>query len=202
MGLHFGRIELIAGVSLLVFAGLATNAGLELKTALGVGAQSSKDADIALITQLVSRYTVALDTYVSNRPAGMDNFMSVWADDAVLDPVFEGFKVFGLAEIRRYYEFYGTKSFGPGVTELQHHVTSTYIENLDGDTATGTVYFFASGNMKEGDSAAFIIPGVYKDKYVRGPGGWLIKERQIDVKLHATLPGAIRTFAPSGFRAK
>ena len=195
-----GRTESLACACVFALAVLVTtDAGLELGSLVRVGVRSSKDADVTSITQLVSRYTVTLDACVSTRPAGMDNFMSVWAADAVLDPVFEGFKVFGVAEIRRYYEFYRTKSFGPAVTDLQHHVTSTHIEEVDGDTATGTVYFFASGNMKGDEGAAFIIPGVYKDKYVRGSGGWLIKERQINVNFHATLPGAVRTFAPSGF---
>ena len=44
------------------------------------------------------------------------------------------------------------------------------------------------------DSAAFIIP-VYKDKYVRSPGGWLTRMPD-HVKFHAPLPNAICTFAP------
>ena len=70
-------------------------------------------------------------------------------------------------------------------------MTSTHVQEVDGDTATGTVYFFATGNNKDGDSTAFFCPGYYKDKYVRGPEGWLIKERQINVNFSAMLPGIL-----------
>ena len=164
-----------------------------------MGTQSSKDADVSMISQLVSKYAVALDACVNEQSASLDEFMSVWADDAVLDPAYEAYKVAGIAEIRRFYQFYRTESFGAAVTELQHHVTSTHVQEVDGDMATGTVYFFATGNNKDGDSTAFFCPGYYKDKYVRGPEGWLIKERQINVNFSATLPGVLRAFPPSGF---
>ena len=46
-----------------------------------------------------------------------------------------------------------------------YHLTSNHIINVNGDTATGTAYYMASGVTSNGDS--FGANGYYSDNYVR-----------------------------------
>lgn len=120
--------------------------------------------DLAAIERLTYEYAMAVDTMQ------LDDLMDLFVPEAVFDPGPGGVPVMNNRdEIREFFNgtFEGCKNL--------FHMTSNHIINLDGDSATGTVYYAAQGLTTDGD--AFGANGYYGDTYTRTANGWKFQRR-------------------------
>ena len=121
--------------------------------------------DIEAIRRLTYEYAFAVDTMQLNA------LIDLFVPEAVFDPGPGGVPVMNDREDIR--EFF--KATFEGSSNL-FHLTSNHIINVDGDTASGTVYYAASGVTSDG--ARFGANGYYGDTYVRTEDGWKFLRRE------------------------
>lgn len=121
--------------------------------------------DIEAIRRLMHECAMAVDT------AQLDALVDLFVPEAVFDPGPGGVPVMNdREEIREFFKatFEGSRNL--------FHLTSNHIINVDGDTASGTVYYAASGVTSDG--ASFGANGYYGDTYVRTEDGWKFLRRE------------------------
>ena len=125
----------------------------------------SEITDIEAIRRLTYEYAFAVDTMQLNA------LIDLFVPEAVFDPGPGGVPVMNdREEIREFF-----KATFEGSSNL-FHLTSNHIINVDGDTASGTVYYAASGVTSDG--ARFGANGYYGDTYVRTEDGWKFLRRE------------------------
>ena len=121
--------------------------------------------DIEAIRRLTYEYAIAVDTMQ------LDAVIDLFMPDAQWDPGPGGPPfMHNRDEIREFY-----KELFEASNNL-YHLTSNHIINVNGDTATGTAYYIASGVTSNGDS--FGAHGYYSDNYARTSDGWKFQRRQ------------------------
>jgi len=121
--------------------------------------------DLEAIRRLTYEYAMAVDTMQ------LDSLIALFVADAVFDPGPGGVPVMNNRdEIREFFNatFEGSNNL--------FHLTSNHIIDVNGDTASGTVYYAASGVTSDG--ASFGANGYYGDTYVRTPDGWKFQRRE------------------------
>jgi hypothetical protein len=121
--------------------------------------------DRAEITDLITRYTRAVDT------ADLSGFDQVFTEDAFIDYTASGGSAGPVAEVRRWL---GEEAI-PLFAQTQHLVGQVQIE-LDeaGDTAQVVAYFWNPIRIQLPDSEPFDleIGGLYEHEMVRTDAGW------------------------------
>ena len=120
--------------------------------------------DLEAIRRLTHEYAMAVDTMQ------LDALVDLFLPEAVYDPGPGGLPVMNdRDEIRAFFKatFESSKNL--------FHVTSNHIIDVDGDTATGTVYYQAKGVTTSG--ASFGASGYYADTYTRTADGWKFRRR-------------------------
>lgn len=122
--------------------------------------------DIESIRQLKARYCQICDD--DHNP---ELITSVFSDDAIWEGRGIG-KAEGHAEIRALF-----RRFQEMISFSQHMVMNPVIE-VDGDTATGTWYFFGPFTMRDGNQAKWQAARYHED-YVRVAGEWKIRHLKI-----------------------
>jgi hypothetical protein len=123
--------------------------------------------DRLAIDDLLSRYTVALDT----REWGL--LATVFTPDATID----------------YTSSQGIKGQFPEVAawlektltslSMTQHVLGNKLIKVEGDHGTGRTYFFNPNSVvdESGGTALFFVGGFYLDRFVRTDEGWRIENR-------------------------
>jgi ketosteroid isomerase-like protein len=120
--------------------------------------------DLKAIERLTYEYAMTVDTMQ------LDALIDLWLPEAVFDPGPGGVPVMNNRdEIRDFFQTLFETS-----TNL-FHLTSNHIINLDGDAATGTVYYQAQGVTSDG--GGFGANGYYADTYARTADGWKFRRR-------------------------
>jgi ketosteroid isomerase-like protein len=122
--------------------------------------------DLEAIRRLTFEYAMAIDTMQ------LDALVDLFLPEAVLDhgpgdvPVANN-----RDEIRDFFKtvFEGSRNL--------FHLTSNNIIDVDGDAATGTVYYQVAGVTSEG--ASFGLNGYYADIYARTGDGWKFRRREV-----------------------
>ncbi len=121
--------------------------------------------DRAEITDLITRYTRAVDT------GDLSGFDQVFTDDASIDYTASGGQAGPVAEVRRWL---GEEAI-PLFAQTQHLVGQVDID-LDeaGDTAAATAYFWNPIRIQLPDAEPFDmeIGGLYEHELVRTDAGW------------------------------
>ena len=136
-------------------------------------AKSCYAADRAQIEDLQARYLFALDF------GDIDTYLSTFTEDGVLDIV--GMKWQGHEDIRGIIESAfkgGDKDAKPYPPTGRHNITNIVIK-VDGDTATGTAYWFHYGNNNPERKAVLDSYGHYEDEMVKIDGQWFFTKRVI-----------------------
>ncbi len=121
--------------------------------------------DLEAIRRLTYEYAMAVDTMQ------LDKLVDLFVPEAVFDPGPGGVPVMNdRDEIEAFFKatFEGSRNL--------YHLTSNHIIDVDGDSATGTVYYAASGVTADG--ASFGANGYYGDTYVRTDDGWKFQRRE------------------------
>lgn len=117
------------------------------------------------IRDLCSRYCVYVDSFE------LDKLMDLFDETCRF-----GLSASGLPdcnnkdELRQFYAM-----LNDSLTH-QFHLDSNYLIEVHDDTATGTVYYLASGVAKDGTTTD--ARGYYRDEYVRTPAGWKFRSRE------------------------
>jgi ketosteroid isomerase-like protein len=134
-------------------------------------------ADVEAIRALTHRYGLALDAF------DLDGILAVFAPDGVFDCTAFGLeRMEGRASLRQFFDH------NEQAMANQMHVFANHIIEIDGsDEAHGTNYLLQDGYTKEG--ARIQCLGLNRDRYVRTPDGWLIKERTITPLVPPQLEG-------------
>ena len=125
----------------------------------------SELGDLEAIRRLTYEYAMAVDTMQ------LDKLIDLFVPEAVFDPGPGGVPVMSdRDEIEAFFKatFEGSRNL--------YHLTSNHIIDVDGDTASGTVYYAASGVTADG--ARFGANGYYGDTYVRTADGWKFLRRE------------------------
>ncbi len=119
--------------------------------------------DEAQLRDLAYRYARMMDR------RAFDWLPQVFAEEGEL--VGPGYAMTGHTELRQ-----GLKGLEQFSATL-HGVLNTYFE-IEGDRATGEVYCVANHVLEKEGVAFKLDMGIrYDDRYVRGPGGWVIERR-------------------------
>jgi hypothetical protein len=120
------------------------------------------------IEQLLTRYGVAIDT---RQWQLLDD---LFTPDATLDYSSSGAPAGKYAEIVKWFA-----TFLPQFHMNQHMTLNRLIE-IDGDSATGRIYFLNPNSFltDDGEARLITVGGFYVDQYVRTPAGWRIKDRR------------------------
>ncbi len=122
--------------------------------------------DVDAIVRLTYEYALANDTFA------IDRLVSLFADGATLDmTAFHMRRYEGLDALRSYLQ--------KEASVLSHlmHITSNHLIDVNGDQATGTVYFVAIAVTRQGNENQ--ARGYYDDRYVRTAGGWKFAARRM-----------------------
>lgn len=121
-------------------------------------------ADVQAIRRLTHEYSRAVDT------SQLDLLLTLFTDDAEWDT-----RAFGMG-VERGRE--ALREFFSGLirnTEQRCHMAMNHRIDVDGDTASATVYLHAFVKMADGRVDESI--GYYADSYVRTNQGWKIRRR-------------------------
>lgn len=138
-------------------------------------------ADRIAIADLLARYSTAIDT---KNFALLDD---VFTEDGIGDYSAAGGIRGNRAEIK---DWLGAAL---GIFSVVQHLVTNVTVELDGDRATSTCYLFNPlGWAAEGGRTEMLFcGGIYRDRLVRTPKGWRIRERVIEtLYLDGKLPGA------------
>ncbi|MGA0839116.1 MAG: nuclear transport factor 2 family protein [Pseudomonadales bacterium] len=135
--------------------------------------------DQVAIEQLLNRYCHKLDQ------GDIDAVVALFADNAVLDPVYEGSGLHeGRAAIRAWYQRYGANTIA-AVRGLRHKISTAMID-VDGDSATSVCYLDADSVSKDTGKRS-LVGGRYEDRFVRTDAGWRLQHRRILIDYASTL---------------
>jgi hypothetical protein len=123
--------------------------------------------DRLAIDDLLSRYTVALDT----KDWGL--LETVFTAEATIDYTSSGGIKGQLPEVAAWLE--KTLSAFP----MTQHMLGNKLIKLEGDQGTGRTYFFNPNSVADGSggTALLFVGGFYVDRFVRTGEGWRIAER-------------------------
>ena len=133
----------------------------------------STDLDTEQIRRLTHEYSWAIDKFL------LDELLGLFAEDAVFD--MRGFGApaasVGHEEVRA--------TFAALIDSLSGcvHLTMNHLIDVDGDTATGTVYCHAFVVNPDGSRADNLA--LYEDSYVRSGDGWKFSQRSVKPLLPA-----------------
>ncbi|MFW0783507.1 nuclear transport factor 2 family protein [Gordonia sp. CPCC 206044] len=124
--------------------------------------------DINDIIKATHTYARGLDLHDSKEA------VSAFTPDCVWDATAVGLKRYeGEADLLAFFEA------DAAAVDKQCHIITNHLIDFDGDdTAHGTNYVYAEGEMKSGGAIKAIA--LNKDRYVRTPDGWKISERVIE----------------------
>ena len=123
-------------------------------------------ADYVEIQQLVARYSYAVDTHADSGYAYADLFTP--------DGVFGNTKGReALAELAR-----NTQKDRGGPAYTRHYLTNVIVYPTP-DGARGSQYLMALDVSEGGNPSSVVHGGRYDDLYVKTPGGWRFKSRQL-----------------------
>lgn len=120
--------------------------------------------DLEAIRRLTYQYAFYNDTFQ------IDALVALFVEDGVFD--------LSGAGLRRYEGHDGIRHFFQREQQaMSHlmHVTTNHLVELDGDQATGTVYFLGIGVSRDGRESQ--ARGYYDDRYVRTVDGWRFRSR-------------------------
>ena len=123
-------------------------------------------ADYVEIQQLVARYSYAVDTHADNGYAYADLF----TPDGVFGKT-KGREA--LAELAR-----TTQKERGGPSYTRHYLTNVIIYPTP-EGARGSQYLAAIDVSEGGKPSSVVHGGRYDDEYVKTPGGWRFKSRQL-----------------------
>jgi hypothetical protein len=123
-------------------------------------------ADYVEIQQLVARYSYAVDTHADNGYAYSDLF----TPDGVFGKT-KGREA--LAELAR-----TTQQERGGPSYTRHYLTNVIIYPTP-EGARGSQYLAAIDVSEGGKPSSVVHGGRYDDEYVKTPGGWRFKSRQL-----------------------
>lgn len=127
--------------------------------------------DVEALQRLTHEYCRTLDLGL------IDELVELWTADAVWDASEFGMAaVEGAEAIRGFYEGLVAS------TAHRFHAALNHLFDIDGDTATGTVYVHAF--VADADGARNESLGYYEDAYVRAADGWKFQRRTV----HTLLP--------------
>ncbi len=119
-------------------------------------------ADRIAIDDLLTRYTMAVDTF------DWDRLDEVFTPDAQIDYTATGGTSGSFPEVKKW-----LAETLPMFTRLQHYVTQKDVR-IDGDQARVAAYFFNPMAIDNADGSSFFleIGGVYHHELVRTDAGW------------------------------
>jgi hypothetical protein len=122
-------------------------------------------ADEGALRRLIMRYAQSCD-----QRDGV-SFAALYAPGAVLEG--EGFRFAGSEEI-------GTVPQQLNVFKKTYHTLLNFLVEVNGDRATGEAYSAAHHltPLSEGKYNDLVMYITYRDRYVRGAGGWLFEYRR------------------------
>jgi hypothetical protein len=140
---------------------------------------SDQLCDIEAIRRLTHDYAFCFDT------RDFDGYANCFTSDGILDstpsdpnvPIAQGRE-----EIKRLLMATADQQVGGAGGGGSMHKQLNHRIDLDGDHASGTVYFVALGYLKIG--RRYEWDGYYEDDYVRTPEGWRFAAR----RLHPLMP--------------
>jgi hypothetical protein len=123
--------------------------------------------DRLAIDDLLSRYTVALDT----KEWGL--LATVFTADATIDYTSSGGIKGQFPEVAAWLE----KTLA--TFSMTQHMLGNKVIRLDGDQGTGRTYFFNPNTLVDaaGRSPLLFVGGFYLDRFVRTEQGWRIEDR-------------------------
>ena len=131
--------------------------------------------DRLAIEEIVQRYAVHVDLFE------IDEWVDCFTQAACFDErEFEGPLLTGPEEIRAY-----GRRLTETVQHMLHHMTTHVIRDLTATSARGVAFAIVESVRKDGSRARHQT--LYKDRYEKVDGRWLIAERV----LKATLPSEI-----------
>lgn len=136
-------------------------------------AQVAALTDRAAITDVVTRYAIAIDS------ADWDGLASCFAAEAVLH--FPNRELVGPAAIVAYIQ---TATTG---RSWQQHLIGSIAVRLEGDAATARCGLQALQVMGSAPGEALLTAGTYHDRLARRDGEWRIVNRRLDVGWTGTL---------------
>ncbi|WP_336713842.1 nuclear transport factor 2 family protein [Arthrobacter sp. USHLN218] len=128
--------------------------------------ETTVDVDVEQIRRLVHQYCRAIDTFQ------LSDVVGTFTDDAVWDMSALGAsQASGIENVRA--------SFAALIDSLTAcvHFTTNHLVDVDGDTATGTVYCHAFAIGADGSRVENLI--LYTDDYTRTAGGWKFQRRTV-----------------------
>lgn len=138
-------------------------------------------ADRLAIEDVLLRYSTAIDT------KDFDLLDQVFTPDGIADYTASGGIRGGLDEVKPWL------AAALGIfTVVQHLVTNVRVE-VDGDEATSLCYLFnpLGWTREDGRVEMMYCGGGYRDRLVRTPAGWRIRERVIEtLYLDGRMPGS------------
>jgi ketosteroid isomerase-like protein len=119
-------------------------------------------ADRIAIDDLITRYTVAVDT------GDWDRLDEVFTPDAHIDYTATGGTSGSFPEVKRW-----LAETLPMFTRLQHYVTQKDVR-VDGDEARVAAYFYNPMAIDNADGSSFFLEvgGIYHHELVRTAAGW------------------------------
>jgi ketosteroid isomerase-like protein len=138
--------------------------------------ETTVDVDIEQIRRLVHEYSRAIDTFL------LADVVGTFTDDAVWDMSALGApEASGIENVRA--------SFAALIDNLTAccHFTTNHLVDVDGDTATGTVYCHAFAIGADGSRVENLI--LYTDRYTRTAGGWKFQRRAVTPLMPAAAAG-------------
>jgi hypothetical protein len=141
-------------------------------------------ADYVEIQQLVARYSYAVDTHADNGYAYADLF----APDGAFGTT-KGREA--LAELAR-----ATQKERGGPAYTRHFLTNVIIHPTP-DGARGSQYLMAVDVSEGGKPSSVVHGGRYDDVYVKTPGGWRFKSRQLHPARIGSPPPTAKLPSPS-----
>jgi ketosteroid isomerase-like protein len=119
--------------------------------------------DIEAIKQLSARYNLGFD-YVD-----VDRYLSTWTEDGFFERSNAGRSYQGHEELRELLTGFDVDG---------RHITTNFIIDVDGDTATQSAYLVY---VDAKDAFKVVMFGVYSDELVRTDDGWKYKSRRLKV---------------------
>ncbi|MFD1210802.1 nuclear transport factor 2 family protein [Arthrobacter sp. GCM10027362] len=137
--------------------------------------ETTVDADVEQIRRLVHEYSRAIDTFQ------LTGVVGTFADDAVWDMSALGApQASGIDQVRA--------AFAALIDSLTAccHFTTNHLVDVDGDTATGTVYCHAFAVGADGSRAENLV--LYSDDYTRTAKGWKFQRRTVTPLMPAAAP--------------
>ena len=131
--------------------------------------------DRLAIEDLIQRYALYVDT------RAIDKWVDLFGPQAVFDERAFGSELFiGHDQIRAY-----GQHLAATVAHMIHHTTNIILDNVTETAAQGTVFAMVESRRSDRDHGRHHV--IYKDRYAKTQGRWVIAERI----LHRAFPSEI-----------